>query len=202
MTANTDRKSLMFFILLAAYVCLSVASQFLTSKPLHITDIAGVAIWLPLSAVTLVPMVDVMRSFTQHAAEKAEFSFKRTFWTMFGCSMGASALATFAGLPLPIFVGVLAAITFGGLADILVFRKMGEYFKSPVARMAFSNCAATFLGSGIVFAVAFTDLVFANNPLATTYFNAMVGWLCQSFFIWGASVGLGAVTDKVLAKVA
>ena len=189
-----------FYSLLASYVMLSVASQFLTSQPLHITTIADVAIWLPLSAVTLVPMVDVMRSFTQHAAEQAEVSFKKTFMLMFGCSMGASALATLAGLPLPIFVGVLLAITFGGLADILVFRKMGEYFKCPVKRMVFSNGAATFLGSGIVFAVAFTDLVFANNPLATSYFNAMVGWLCQSTFIWGASVALGALMNKVLSK--
>ncbi|MGL5012765.1 MAG: hypothetical protein ACRC6V_00530, partial [Bacteroidales bacterium] len=97
----------------------------------------------------------------------------------------------FAGLPLPIFVGVLAAVTIGGAADILVFRKMGQWFANPVARMAFSNFAATIIGSGIVFFVAFTDWFFANNAMARPINEVVVGWLAQSIFIWAAGIVLG-----------
>ncbi|MGL5643186.1 MAG: hypothetical protein ACRCW3_00175 [Metamycoplasmataceae bacterium] len=176
-----------FFAFLAAYIAASVASQFLTSTPVELMTIAGVPIWMPLSALTLVPLVDVLRSFTQDAAEKTKLSFRKTAGLMLGLSLAASGLCViFAGLPLPIFVGVLLAVTIGGIVDVLVFRRMGKWFKTPAARMMFSNFAATIVGSGIVFFVAFTDLLFVNNPLAKPLFDVTVGWLAQSAFIWMA----------------
>lgn len=183
---------------LGLYIVASVASQFLTSTPIELATIAGVAIWLPLSALTLVPMVDVLRSFTQNQAERQGLMFKTVGTQMMVLTMLASGLCVmFAGLPLPIFVGVLLAVTFGGAADILVFRHMGKFFKSPVKRMAVSNACATLLGSGIVFAVAFTDLVFTGNPLAKPYFDATIGWITQSTFIWASSLMIAYVTAKV-----
>ena len=193
-----------FISLFAIYIVSSIVSMFLTSTPIELFTVAGVAIWLPLSALTLVPLVDVMRSFTQDAAEKVGIPFKKTATLMLSVSMVVAFLCVlFAGLPLPIFVGVLAAVTIGGAADILVFRKMGEFFKSPVARMAFSNFAATIIGSGIVFFVAFTDWFFTNNAMARPINEVVVGWLAQSVFIWASSIVLGAVIQKaknVIAK--
>ena len=192
-----------FISLFTIYIVSSVVSMFLTTTPIELFTVSGVAIWLPLSALTLVPLVDVMRSFTQDAAEKVGITFKKTATLMLSISMIVAFLCVlFAGLPLPIFVGVLAAVTVGGAADILVFRKMGEFFKSPVARMAFSNFAATIIGSGIVFFVAFTDWFFANNVLARPLHEVVVGWLAQSLFIWASSIVLGAVVEKVKNAIA
>lgn len=183
---------------LGLYIAASVSSQFLTTTPIELAVIAGVAIWLPLSALTLIPLVDVLRSFTQDQAERQNLNFKTVGTQMMVLTLVASGLCVmFAGLPLPIFVGVLLAVTFGGAADILVFKRMGKFFTSPVKRMAVSNACATLLGSGIVFAVAFTDLVFAGNPMAKPYFDAAVGWITQSGFIWTASLLIAYVTAKV-----
>lgn len=186
-----------YLTLLAIYVLASVASQFLTSTPLHLFDIGSIPIWLPLSAVTLVPLVDVLRSFTQSQAEREGRGFPTVAKQMMLLTMVVSGLCVaFAGLPLPIFVGVFAAVTIGGFVDVMVFKRMGQYFTSPVKRMAFSNAGATLVGSGIVFFVAFTDLVFANNPLAVPYVNAVAGWLTQSVFIWVSSITIGHVLNK------
>ena len=176
-----------YFVLLGAYITASVASQFLTTTPINLVTIFGVSIWLPLSALTLVPLVDVLRSFTQDAAEKILQSFKTTVRQMLGLSLVVSGLCVvFAGLPVQIFAGVLLAITFGGIVDILIFRKMGKWFTNPATRMMFSNAAATLLGSGILFFVAFTDIFFNDNPLARPTNEVVVGWLAQSIFIWTA----------------
>ena len=176
---------MIYIAFLVAYIAASVMSQFLTSTPVEIMTIAGVPIWMPLSALTLVPLVDVLRSFTQDAAEKKGMTFKQTAVQMLGLSLLTSGLCVvFAGLPLPIFVGVLLAVTIGGAIDILVFKRMGRWFKSPAARMMFSNFAATIVGSGIVFFVAFTDLLFVDNSMARPLFDVTVGWLAQSAFIW------------------
>ncbi|MGL5581566.1 MAG: hypothetical protein ACRDCE_11465 [Cetobacterium sp.] len=181
-----------YFVFFVTYVALSIISMFLTSTPVELFTVFDVAIWLPLSAVTLVPLVDVMRSFTQDAAEKAGMTFKETATQMLVTSMSVAFLCVlFAGLPLPIFVGVLAAVTIGGAADILVFRHMGKYFTNPAARMLFSNFAATIIGSGIVFFVAFTDWFFEPSFLTKPVNEVVVGWLAQSLFIWISSVAIG-----------
>lgn len=188
--------------LFLAYVSMSVAGMFLTSTPIELFTISDVKIWLPLSALTIVPMVDVLRSFTQDAAEKAGMTFKQTATQMLVVSMIVAFLCVlFAGLPLPIFVGVLAAVTVGGAADILVFRRMGKYFTNPAARMMFSNFAATIIGSGIVFFVAFTDWFFAASFLTKPVNEVIIGWLAQSAFIWMSSVLLGFGLNALKTKL-
>ncbi|MGL4999116.1 MAG: hypothetical protein ACRC5T_09135, partial [Cetobacterium sp.] len=78
----------------------------------------------------------------------------------------------------------------------------GQWFKSPVARMVFSNFAATIIGSGIVFFVAFTDWFFINNSMARPVHEVVVGWLAQSFFIWASSIALGVAVEKVKNVIA
>jgi len=178
---------MIYFAFLVAYIAASIMSQFLTSTPVELMALFGVPIWMPLSALTLVPLVDVLRSFTQDAAEKRGMTFKQTALQMLGLSLITSGLCVvFAGLPLPIFVGVLLAVTVGGAIDILVFKRMGKWFKNPAARMMFSNFAATIVGSGIVFFVAFTNLLFVDNSMARPLFDVTGGWLAQSAFIWAA----------------
>lgn len=190
-----------FVILFVMYITSSVLGMFLTSKPIELFTLFAVTVWLPLSAITIVPLTDVLRSFTQDAAEKIGLTFKQTASLMLGISFVVAFLCVmFAGLPLPIFAGVLAAVTIGGAADVLVFRKMGQYFTCPVKRMVFSNFAATFVGSGIVFFVAFTDIVFQGNVLAKPIADVVIGWLAQSTFIWISSIMIGFSIQKIKNK--
>lgn len=190
-----------YVTLLCAYLASSIISMFLTTTPVELFTVFSIAVWIPLSALTLVPLVDVLRSFTQDAAEKCGMTFKRTAGQMLFLSMTIALLCVvYAGLPLPIFAGVLAAVTIGGAADILVFRKMGKWFTSPVKRMVFSNFSATIIGSGIVFFVAFTDLVFKDNFLARPINEVVVGWLAQSLFIWMSSIIIGFSLEALKNK--
>ncbi|MGL4483500.1 MAG: hypothetical protein ACRCUS_00975 [Anaerovoracaceae bacterium] len=188
-----------FVVLLLLYVAASVVSQFLTSTPIELFTLMGVAIWAPLSALTLVPLVDVLRSFTQHAAERCKLPFKIVATAMLVLTMLVSGFCVvFANLPLPIFVGVLLAVTIGGALDILVFRRMGKLFTNPVKRMAVSNAVATLVGSGIVFFVAFTDVFFPENQMARPMFEVIVGWLTQSTLIWFSSIAIAIGLNKVI----
>lgn len=196
-----EGKLINYYTLLALYIAASVVSQVLTSQPIHLLTVAGVPIWMPLSALTLVPLVDVLRSFTQAQSERENRYFKKVSLQMLIGSFGVAALCVaLLGLPLPIFVGVLLAVTFGGLADVLVFKRMGKFFTSPIKRMAVSNAAATLLGSGIVFLVAFTDLIFTNNALAKPYLHVITGWLTQSVFIWASSLVIAVMLNKLKRK--
>lgn len=187
-----------FIIWFIIYITLSVISQFLTSTPIHLFTLMNVAIWMPLSALTIVPLVDVFRSFTQHHGERAGLQFKHVGTLMMVTTFVVSGLCViFAGLPLPIFIGVLLAVTVGGAFDILVFRHVGRWFTNPVARMAFSNLTATLVGSGIVFLVAFTDIFFTNNPMARPLNEVVIGWLAQSTFIYLSGLCLAFITSKI-----
>lgn len=191
-----------YITLLIVYLASSIVSMFLTTKPIELFSIHGVAIWMPLSALTLVPLVDVMRSFAQDAAEKCNMTFRQTATQMLSLSLSIALLCViFLGLPVQIFVGVVAAVTIGGAADILVFRHVGKWFSNPVVRMTFSNLAATLIGSGIVFFVAFTDWFFDASFLTRSTNEVVVGWLAQSLFIWVASIVLGSVIQTVKAKI-
>lgn len=191
-----------YITFLLTYLSLSITSMFLTTKPIELFTVFDVAVWLPLSALTLVPLVDVMRSFTQDAAEKASLTFQQTAIQMLGLSLGITALCViFAGLPVQIFVGVLLAVTIGGAADVLVFRKMGKWFTNPIHRMVFSNFAATIVGSGIVFFVTFTDWFFPASSLTRPVHEVVVGWLAQSLFIWASGICIGTMLQWFRSKV-
>lgn len=171
--------------LFCSYILMSVASQFLTGMPITFGHLNGLELWLPLSAFTLVPMVDVLRSLTQDAAEKEGKTFKHVLSRMTGITLIISGVCVvLAGLPLPIFVGVLLAVTFGGIVDIGVFRLMRRVSSNPAIRMTVSNLGATLVGSGIVFFVAFSDLFFSGYPFTKAMPDVITGWLFQSLVIW------------------
>lgn len=191
----------MYLILLCLYLVASIASQFLSTTPVELGSVLGVDIWLPLSAVTLIPLVDVLRSFTQDAAEKEGRSFKEVAMTMFFLTFSLTGICViYAALPLPVFVGVLAAVTLGGVADVCVFRYVRKWFKNPAARMTFSNFAATFLGSSIFFFVAFTNYVFPENPIAVSDKEAVVGCITQSLAVWAGGVTLAHIIQATKTK--
>lgn len=190
-----------YYIWLIAYICASVASQFLTTTPLELGVIAGVVIWLPLSAVTLVPLVDVLRCFTQYRAEKDGRAFKTVVRQMLGLSMVSSGLCVaFAGLPIQIFTGVLIAVTVGGVVDFFSFRAMAMITDHPVKRMVVSNLLTTLIGSGIVFFVAFTDWFFPASSFTKPLFEVVVGWLAQSFVIWLSGLVIASLIQKVRTR--
>ena len=190
-----------YYYWLFFYITASVLSQFLTSTPLHLFDIGSINIWMPLSALTVVPLVDVLRCFTQHQAENERRKPKTVMLQMMILSLLAALLCViFAGLPLPIFVGVLAAIASGNVVDFFTFRFMRRFTQHPVLRMAGSNLITTLVGSGLVFLIAFTDLFFKSNPLAQTTGAAITGWLSQSFFIWVSGIAIAFTLNKLRGK--
>lgn len=46
-----------YIIFLLTYLSLSIASMFLTTKPIELFTLFDVAVWIPLSALTLVSLV-------------------------------------------------------------------------------------------------------------------------------------------------
>lgn len=179
------QKSKLYPALFCCYILMSVASQFLTGTPITFGTFNGLELWLPLSAFTIVPLVDVLRSLTQDAAEKEGKTFKHVLSRMTVITMAISGVCVVVvGLPLPIFVGVLLAVTFGGVVDIGLFRLMRRVSDNPAIRMTVSNLGATLVGSGIVFFVAFSDLFFSGYPFTKAMPDVITGWLFQSLVIW------------------
>ena len=184
----------------------SLASQYGSARPVDISWLFGAGWWLPLSAFTIIPFLDVMRSFTQHYAEQAEVPFKTSLRMMLIVPLTISLICTIiAGLPVTIFLAALAAVNLGGLVDILVFRVVNRISNKPYVRMMFSNLAATLIGSGLFFAIAFTNLVPALagivgidfvNPLVQD--NLVKGWFAQSMCIWVSSIVIGTALGKTL----
>ncbi|HIF9256513.1 TPA: hypothetical protein ACX6Q6_003537 [Photobacterium damselae] len=190
-----------YFLWLMLYILASVSSQFLTTQPINLFSLGNYNIWMPLSALTVVPLVDVLRCFTQYQSEKESRSPRTTMYQMLGLStLAAGACVFFAGLPIPIFSGVLAAVTAGCFTDFLAFRAMGLITKHPVKRMVVSNLITTLVGSGLVFFIAFTDLVFPASQLTKPLDHVVVGWLSQSVFIWIAGLIIASIINKVLPK--
>lgn len=190
-----------YLLWLGLYIIASIASQFLTSQPINLFTLHGYQIWMPLSALTVVPLVDVLRCFTQYQAEKEKRNPKTTIKQMLGLSMiGAALCVCFAGLPMPIFTGVLAAVTAGCFTDFLVFRAMGKIVDHPVKRMVVSNLVTTLVGSGLVFYIAFTDWFFPVSALTKSIGAVTVGWLAQSLFIWISGLIIATVLNKVVHK--
>lgn len=168
---------------------------------MNLFSIDGFNIWMPLSALTVVPMCDVLRCFTQYQAENERRDKKTTMMQMMWLSLIAALICVmFAGLPVPIFAGVLAAVCAGNVTDFITFNLLRKITKHPVKRMVVSNLITTLVGSGLVFLIAFTDILFTHNPLAKTASEATVGWLSQSLFIWITGLVLATVINKFRNK--
>ena len=190
-----------YLIWLGLYIAASVASQFLTSQPINLFDIGSYHIWMPLSALTVVPLVDVLRCFTQYQSELEKRSSRKTMLQMLGLSMLSAAVCVeFAGLPIQIFTGVLGAVTVGCFTDFIVFNAMSKVTKHPVKRMVVSNLVTTLIGSGVVLFTAFTDWIFPASSLTMPTDEVVVGWLSQSLFIWLSGLLIATCLNKVIKK--
>lgn len=187
---------------LSFFSAASVASQYGSAIPFPLGTWFGVHVWVPLSAFSVIPLLDCSRSFVQHYAEQAEIPFRKSMWHMllipttiaFACSLTA-------GLPYTIFLAAIFAVTIGGYVDIRVFRWIRFVSKKPHIRMRFSNAAATISGGSIFFSIAFTNwpvlLGLAPNELAKSVDALVIGCTAQSIIVWS----MGVVIAHIMAHV-
>lgn len=181
----------------------SVASQYGSAIPFSLGTWFGVHVWVPLSAFSVIPLLDCSRSFVQHYAELADIPFRKSAWHMLLIPTSVAFVCSLtAGLPYTIFLGAMFAVTIGGYVDIRVFRWIRFVSRKPHIRMRFSNAAATVSGGSIFFAIAFTNwpllLGFAPNQLAKSFDALVVGCIAQSIIVWSAGVFIAHLMTQVI----
>ncbi len=182
----------------------SVSAQYGSAVPFALGTWFGIDVWVPLSALSVIPLLDVSRSFVQHYAELAEVEFRKSLWHML-LIPGVIALicSATAGLPYTIFLGALVAVNVGGYIDIIVFRAVKCISKKPHVRMRFSNAAATLCGSVAFFAIAFTEwpMLFglSHNFLAKPFEVLVVGCTAQAIVIWTTGIVIAHFMASVIA---
>lgn len=148
-----------FILSILTYTFLSVASQYGSAVPVDLSWIST-GLFIPFSALTIIPLLDCSRSFSQGCAERASVPFKISFSLLVIVPLFiALACTMFAGLPISIFLGALFATGVGGFIDVMTFKYVGKWIKEDQNRMAISNFTATVTGSFIFFMIAFTPLL-------------------------------------------
>ena len=190
-----------FWLLL--FSAASVASQYGSAIPFSLGRWFGVDVWVPLSAFSVIPLLDCSRSFVQHYAEQAEVPFRKSVWHMLLIPSSIAFICSLtAGLPYTIFLGAMFAVTIGGYVDIRVFRWIRFVSDKPHVRMRFSNAAATLSGGSIFFAIAFTDwpvfFGFPHNELAKPFEALVVGCTAQCVTVWTAGVVIAHLMAQVI----
>ena len=190
-----------FWLLL--FSAASVASQYGSAIPFSLGTWFDVDVWVPLSAFSVIPLLDCSRSFVQHYSEQAEIPFRKSVWHMLLIPSSIAFICSLtAGLPYTIFLGAMFAVTIGGYVDIRVFRWVRFISKKPHVRMRFSNALATISGGSIFFAIAFTNwpvwFGFAPNVLAKTFDVLVVGCIAQCIIVWCAGVIIAHVMAQVI----
>ena len=203
---NSPEMRLRYALFLGLYAAFSLGAQFGCATPVDLSFLFGEGWWVPLGTITLVPFVDVCRSFTQHCSEQLGISVRVTFTLMMSCSFLVSlGFAVLGSLPINICLATLVAVNVGGFVDLLIFRRVIRISDKPHVRMLFSNFAAAFSGGALFYWVAFSDLLTRlADDLDISYENPMVmdhllkGWLCQSLVIWLSGVGMAQVVGKWL----
>ncbi len=173
-----------YLIALVIFTAASIASQYGSTISVPLWG----NFWLPLSAFTVIPLLDVVRSFVQHYAEQSNMTLKQSAFQMLTIPLVVAFLFMIgAGLPMSIFLGAIAAVNIGGLFDIYIFRLAKRISEKPQIRMIFSNLAATLVGGAVFFAVAFTDLTVwlgLQEVNVVLRDNLVQGWLAQCMAIW------------------
>ncbi len=195
-----------YMLCICLYTGASVASQYGSAEPVSLEWLVGPGWWVPLAAFTVIPFLDVSRSFTQHYAEQAGVAFKASLVHMLAIPFVISLLCVInANLPLTIFLGALAAINIGGYVDILIFKIARRLSGKPYIRMIFSNWAATLSGSIIFFTVSYSNLVpWVLGLFGVQYTNPLLqehiinGIIAQSCCIWLSGIVLGTFSGKIL----
>ena len=198
-----------YFLCIGLYTLASVASQYGSAEPVSLSWLLGPGWWVPMSAFTVTPLLDVSRSFTQHYAEQSRVTFRASLVHMMVIPFSISLLCVInANLPVTVFLGAIAAINIGGYIDILIFKIARRLSHRPYIRMIFSNAAATLSGSVIFFVVSYSEFVpwvlswvgihFVNPILQDNIIN---GIIAQSCCIWFSALILGTFCGKFLESL-
>ena len=192
-----------YTIWLLLFSMASVVSQYGSAIPFSLGTWLGVHVWVPLSAFSVIPLLDCSRSFVQHYAEQAEIPFRKSLWHMLLIPTSVAFVCSLtAGLPYTIFLGAIFAVSIGGYVDIRVFRWIRFVSKKPHIRMRFSNAAATLTGGSIFFTISFTNwpelLGFAPNELAKSLDMLVVGCIAQCIIVWSAGVVIAYLMAQVI----
>lgn len=174
------------------YLACSLLGQFGCAIPVDLSYIFGEGWWIPLGVITIVPMVDVSRSYTQYYAERARVPLRKSLVLMLSSSLFISLIFSVYGkLPVSICLATFLAVNIGGLMDVVIFRKARSISSKAYVRMLFSNLAATLTGGGVFYIVAYSAFLDNITKIMGVEFsnhihmdNLLKGWLLQSAFIW------------------
>ncbi|WP_152558623.1 hypothetical protein [Endozoicomonas numazuensis] len=202
-TSQTGQK---FFVWLIIFSLMSLLGQYGCMIRVDLSLLLGEGWWIPLGAITIVPLVDVSCSFAQHYAEQSGLLLKHSLAFMMTTSFVISLLfSLFGSLPVNMCVATFAAVNVGGLVDLLVFRAVIKVSCKPYIRMLFSNLLATLTGGALFYQLAYTRLldnilgyfkIQHQNPILMD--DLLKGWLCQSILIWLSGVSMAVVIGKLL----
>ncbi|MTI15507.1 hypothetical protein [Sansalvadorimonas verongulae] len=195
-----------YLVWLALFSAASIACQYGAQVPFSLGTWFGIDIWVPFSALTVIPLLDVSRSFVQHYAEQARVEFRKSLWHMLLIPTSiAFVCSLIAGLPFTIFLGALVAVNVGGYIDIRVFRWARVLSSKPHVRMRFSNAAATTCGTYAFFLISFTDwpdqMGLFTNEIAKPFDVLVVGGFAQIVVVWCAGIAMAHVMAAILEKL-
>lgn len=195
-----------FFLWLIIFSAMSLLGQYGCMVKVDLSFLLGEGWWIPLGVITIVPLVDVSRSFAQHYAEQSGLLLKHSMAFMMTASFTISLLfSLFGSLPVNMCVATFAAVNVGGMVDLLVFRAVLGISCKPYIRMLFSNLLATLTGGALFYQLAYTRLMDSllaavgiqhQNPILMD--NLLKGWFCQSVLIWLSGVSMAIIIGKIL----
>ena len=198
-----------FLICLVLFSAMSLLGQYGCMIRVDLSFLLGEGWWIPLGVITIVPLVDVSRSFAQHYAEQAGLLLKHSLFFMMSTSFAISLMfSVFGTLPVNMCVATFVAVNVGGFVDLLVFRAVMKFSHKPYIRMLFSNLLATLTGGALFYQLAYTRLldhflagfgIYHQNPVVMDHL--LKGWLCQSILIWLSGVGMAIVIGKTLERM-
>lgn len=195
-----------FFFWLLMYSLFFVAGQYISVIPVDLSWLLGKGWWVPLHVITVIPLVDISRSFAQHYAEQAGMTFPKIFFSIAAFSLSTSLIfmAT-AGLPLNICLAACLSVNIGGGAGIIIFTRVKQISQKPYVRMLFSNLGATMVGGAVFFSIAYTnalsvflawfEYIFVNTHIMNDLWK---GWIIQSLFIWAAGIPLAIFINYMI----
>lgn len=185
-----------YFVCLFLFLTFSILGQYGCTKKVSLEFLLGEGWWIPLCVITVIPFIDVSRSFAQHYGERLNIELKYNLSIMILASLVISLVFVIQGtLPESVCIANFLAVNIGGTVDLLVFWVIGSISRRPYFRMAFSNLAATMTGGAVFSVIAYTNFLtmlasklninYENNQLMDELFK---GWIAQTGFIWVASI--------------
>ena len=195
-----------FLFWLLMYSLFFVIGQYISVFSVDLSWLLGQGWWIPLHVITVIPLVDICRSFAQHYAEQTGVTFLNIFISIALFSFLMSLIFTItAGLPLNICLAAILSVNVGGVVGIAIFHWASQISHKPYVRMLFSNLGATTVGGAVFFSIAYTNALsyalawfgyqFVNTHLME---DLLKGWIIQSLFIWGAGVPLAVFINYII----